>query len=42
MVRAQRAVSAELDWANVAARYEDLIESAIRDSTAMSHVSTAS
>lgn len=42
MVRAQRAVSAELDWANVATRYEDLIESAIRDSTAMSHVSTAS
>jgi len=42
MVRAQRAVSTELDWANVAARYEDLIESAVRDSTAMSHVPTAS
>jgi polysaccharide biosynthesis protein PslF len=42
MIRSQRRVSAELDWVNVAARYEDLIESAVRDSTAMSHVPTAS
>jgi len=42
MTRAQRRVSAELDWANVGWRYEDLIESAVRGSAKMSRVSTAS
>jgi polysaccharide biosynthesis protein PslF len=42
MTRAQRRVSAELDWANVGSRYEDLIEIASRDSAKMSRVSTAS
>lgn len=42
MTRAQRRVSAELDWAHVAVHYEDLIESAFRDSAKMSHVPTAS
>jgi polysaccharide biosynthesis protein PslF len=41
-IRSQRSVSAEFDWVNVAARYEDLVESAVRDSKAMSHVPTAS
>jgi glycosyltransferase involved in cell wall biosynthesis len=42
MAQAQRRVSAELDWANVGARYEDLIDSAARDSAKMSRASTAS
>jgi polysaccharide biosynthesis protein PslF len=42
MTRAQRRVSVGLDWTTVAKRYEDLIESALRDSAKMSRVSTAS
>jgi glycosyltransferase involved in cell wall biosynthesis len=42
MIQAQRRVSADLDWANVGSHYEDLIESAARESAKMSRVYTAS
>jgi glycosyltransferase involved in cell wall biosynthesis len=42
MIRAQRAVAAELDWDVVARGYEALIERAVLETSVMSHVSTAS
>ena len=42
MVRAQRGLAPELEWVNVASRYEALVGEVVRGAVAMSHVPTAS